>query len=125
MSAPRGALPDKLLMTRFFAAASFAVQCLALGSNAVAEAVFEDCRLATPGTTLRADARCAVLAVAENPQHPDGRQIELKIAVIPARSQPAEADAVVFIAGGPGQSAAETWLVVVKRIPITTRLTAA
>jgi pimeloyl-ACP methyl ester carboxylesterase len=71
--------------------------------------VFEDCRLATPGTALRAHARCARYPVAENPAEPDGKQIQLKLAVIPAQGKPVQPDAVVFLAGGPGQSATESW----------------
>ncbi len=71
--------------------------------------VFEDCRLATPGTALRANARCARYPVAENPAKPDGKQIQLKVAVIPARGKPVQPDAVAFLAGGPGQSATESW----------------
>ncbi len=78
-------------------------------SDALAEVVFEDCRLAAPGTTLRSNARCATYAVAENPDEPAGRQIDLKVAVIPARGKPVQSDAVLFLAGGPGQSATESW----------------
>lgn len=57
-----------------------------------------------PGTQLSTDARCGELTVAENPDQPDGRQITLRFAVKPAR-QTALQDPVVFLAGGPGQSA--------------------
>src|SRR5690606_11994031 len=53
-------------------------------------------------------AHCATLAVAENPDAPDGRQIELAIALVLADGM-AEADPVFMIAGGPGQSALESY----------------
>lgn len=101
-------LPDTYLpMSRFHVAT--APLLLFLAGGAMAEIAFEDCRLAVPGTVLRSHARCAVYPVAENPDQPAGRQIELRVAVIPARSKPAQPDAVVFLAGGPGQSATESW----------------
>src|SRR5699024_9183291 len=42
---------------------------------------------------------------AEDPNRPEGHQIELAFAVKPARADSALADPVVFLAGGPGQSA--------------------
>ncbi|MER6446508.1 transporter [Streptomyces venezuelae] len=50
-----------------------------------------------------AGARCGVLEVPENRSRPDGRTIELAVAVIPAAepAKPAQ-DPVVFMAGGPG-----------------------
>lgn len=53
----------------------------------------------------RADAECARLALPENPAEPDGRRIELHIAVLRARTAEPAPDPVFFIAGGPGQSA--------------------
>ena len=49
-------------------------------------------------------AQCGRLSVAEDPQRPDGRQISLRIAVIPAARQPA-AGALFYLAGGPGGAA--------------------
>lgn len=81
----------------------------AFAGQARATVSFEDCRLATPGTALRSNARCAVYPMAENPDLPEGQQIQLKVAVVPARGKPAQPDAVAFLAGGPGQSATQTW----------------
>src|SRR5699024_7232345 len=52
-----------------------------------------------------ASALCGSLTVPENPDRPEGRQIELAYAVKPARASSARPDPVVFLAGGPGQSA--------------------
>lgn len=66
------------------------------------------CEISIAGGRLTAEARCGTLEVAENPDAPDGRRIELAYAVSPARSGRALPDPVVYLAGGPGQSARET-----------------
>src|SRR5262249_6376917 len=45
----------------------------------------------------------------ENWDKPDGRKIDLKLAIVRSDAQVAERDLVVFIAGGPGQAATETY----------------
>jgi pimeloyl-ACP methyl ester carboxylesterase len=49
-------------------------------------------------------AQCGRLAVPEDPRRPGGRNISLRIAVIPATRQPA-AGALFYLAGGPGGAA--------------------
>jgi len=71
---------------------------------------FSNCTLALPGTNLTANARCGSFDVAENPAEPDGRKITLNIAVAPATGKTTEPDPVFFFAGGPGQAASETWV---------------
>lgn len=71
---------------------------------------FSNCMLALPGTNLTATARCGSLEVAENPAEPAGRRIKLNIAVAPATGKNTEPDPVFFFAGGPGQAASETWV---------------
>lgn len=68
---------------------------------------FEPCAL-DAAANLSVEAQCARLAVPENPADPAGRQIGLAIAMVPA-SGLAEADPVYMIAGGPGQSALESY----------------
>lgn len=48
---------------------------------------------------------CGHLDVAENPDDPTGRQISLRLAVVPAKSPQPEPDPVFVLAGGPGQGA--------------------
>lgn len=72
---------------------------------------FSNCMLALPGTTLTANARCGSLEVAENPAEPEGRRISLNIAIAPATGKTTEPDPVFFFAGGPGQAASETWVI--------------
>jgi pimeloyl-ACP methyl ester carboxylesterase len=68
----------------------------------------EDCSLSTPqGRQVK--ARCGTLAVPEDRQNPDGRQINLNIAVVPAINRSPEPDPLFLLAGGPGQSAIESF----------------
>jgi len=69
----------------------------------------ETCELVVPGTPLSSVGQCGWLEVAENPAEPDGRQIRVRVARIPARDRVVEPDPLVFFAGGPGQAATETW----------------
>ncbi|MEJ8568149.1 alpha/beta hydrolase [Elongatibacter sediminis] len=70
------------------------------------------CELFLPGTPLTAAAECGWYSVAENPAEPEGRQIRLHVARVPARGRSAKPDPLVFLAGGPGQAATEAWLIV-------------
>ena len=62
-----------------------------------------DCR--EPG--IVGVVRCGTWTVPEDPAKPDGRTIDLKVVVWPAREAPAAPDPVYFLAGGPGQGATE------------------
>jgi pimeloyl-ACP methyl ester carboxylesterase len=53
------------------------------------------------------DAYCGTLTVSENRQSKQGRTIDLRIVVLPALSRDAKPDPVFFLAGGPGQGAAQ------------------
>ncbi len=68
----------------------------------------EDCSL-TSATGRQVDAQCGTLTVPEDRANPDGRQIDLHIAVIPAITRSPEPDPVFLLAGGPGQSAIEAF----------------
>ena len=72
---------------------------------------FRNCMLSLPGTNLTANARCGSFEVAENPAEPDGRKISLKIGIAPATGKTTEPDPVFIFAGGPGQAASETWVI--------------
>ncbi len=71
---------------------------------------FSNCTLAMPGTSLTATARCGFLEVPENPDDPEGRTISIHVAVGEATGTDTAADPVFFFAGGPGQAASETWV---------------
>src|SRR5688572_33088968 len=68
---------------------------------------FKPCSLSAPGSES-VEAQCASFSVPEDHDAPDGRHIDLAIALVPASGQ-AEPDPVVMIAGGPGQSALESY----------------
>jgi pimeloyl-ACP methyl ester carboxylesterase len=68
---------------------------------------FQPCGLSAPmGQPV--EARCATVPVPEDHGAPGGRRIDLAVAWVPATGT-AEADPVFMIAGGPGQSALESY----------------
>ena len=72
---------------------------------------FVKCELPVVGTrpSNPINAECATILVPENWAAPDGRKLELAIALVPSRSPKAAADPVFMLAGGPGQGARESW----------------
>lgn len=50
-------------------------------------------------------ARCGTLTVPENRAKPNGRQIKLGVAIVPALAAKPKADPIVWLAGGPGDDA--------------------
>ncbi len=77
---------------------------LLLAAPAPADAAslpLEPCRL----RGVETEALCGVLKRPLNPAEPQGRQIELHLAVLPALARNKKPDPVFMLAGGPGQSA--------------------
>lgn len=72
----------------------------------------ETCELLVPGTPLSTVGQCGWLEVAENPDEPEGRTINIHVARIPGRGRVVEPDPLVFFAGGPGQAATESWPII-------------
>lgn len=71
---------------------------------------FSPCALSAPAGGDSLPAQCARFEVVENPAAPQGRRIALAVAWLPAReASDVAADPVVFLAGGPGQSARESY----------------
>ena len=60
---------------------------------------------ATSYASLVASARCMTFTRPENPAEPEGRQLDLKVMVLPAIRPVPESDPVVILVGGPGQAA--------------------
>ena len=80
------------------------------GRQKLGSLVFEPCTLANPQINKSIAAQCTTLQVAENPDAPDGRKIDLKIAWVQTETPAAtEPDPVFMLAGGPGQSAIQTF----------------
>lgn len=69
---------------------------------------FEPCTLAPSFSTSSIEAQCGTLQVPEDPARPHGRRIELAIAWVPTANDDA-ADPVFMLAGGPGQSARDSY----------------
>lgn len=70
---------------------------------------FKDCDVAPPGSGVTTRVECATLEVPEDWSKPDGRKITLKIGVAASRAAEPQPDPMIFFAGGPGQSATESW----------------
>ncbi|MDE1884970.1 MAG: alpha/beta fold hydrolase [Xanthomonadaceae bacterium] len=75
---------------------------------------FKACELAQKHSGATTSAFCAAVSVPERRvgnRHadPNGRNIDLRLALIKSDAVTADRDIVVFLAGGPGQSAIDTW----------------
>jgi pimeloyl-ACP methyl ester carboxylesterase len=72
--------------------------------------VFEPCALSAPMSRTSLQAQCGSLEVPENPAQPQGRTIRLALAWLPPENEgDAEPDPVFMLAGGPGQSALQSY----------------
>ncbi|MGB4859933.1 MAG: alpha/beta hydrolase [Dokdonella sp.] len=85
---------------------------VAIAANAkdftIGTLAFTSCDLKQPRSSATTAAFCAPFAVPEDRSKPDGRKIDMRLALI--ESDNAVADGFVFfIAGGPGQSAVDNW----------------
>jgi pimeloyl-ACP methyl ester carboxylesterase len=99
-------------LTHFFAilSASVLLCSLTLPQQAFAqqaELQFSRCTIGD-GTTLL-PAQCTELDVPLDPSKPDGESLTLHIAKVPARTNKPKSDPFTLIAGGPGQSALESF----------------
>jgi len=74
---------------------------LAVAAAAAAATPAGPCRL----KGIDREVRCGTVAVAEDPERPDGRRIEVHYAVVPALARVRPLEPVFVLAGGPGQSA--------------------
>ncbi len=72
---------------------------------------WHDCHIRSPGYPVSVAADCGQLEVPENRDQPtaSARTIRLNIARIKSRSANPQKDPVLFLAGGPGQAAVETF----------------
>lgn len=93
------------------AVAALACACAgpASANRTIGELDFSDCDLKNPALADVLGAQCASLSVPENPLAPEGRKITLRIGLVAAKSASPEPDPVFFLAGGPGQSALESF----------------
>jgi pimeloyl-ACP methyl ester carboxylesterase len=70
---------------------------------------FEPCELAQRNTAATTAAFCAPFQVPENWDRPDGRRIDLHLALIRSEAPVPARDLAVLLAGGPGQAATESY----------------
>lgn len=87
---------------------SFAVAVVlaaANGTPAGAQSIeLSACRINAGPAYPSIKARCGTLVRPENPARPDGKQLDLHVAVVPALSLEPASDPLLPIAGGPGQA---------------------
>ncbi len=70
---------------------------------------FKACELPQKHSGATTSAFCAPFSVPENRAAPTGRKLALRLALIKSDAVAADRDMVVFLAGGPGQAAIDTW----------------
>lgn len=70
---------------------------------------FEACQLPQKRSGATTSAFCAPFSVPENRANPKSRTLKLRLALIKSDAVSADSDIVVYLAGGPGQSAVNTW----------------
>ena len=80
----------------------------ALAGRTLGMLAFKPCTLTSQFGGQSVAAQCTTLSVPENYAASNGRRISLAIAWVPAKGE-AEADPVFMLAGGPGQSALESY----------------
>src|SRR5437762_502467 len=98
--------PHPLLL--FLLALLLALPMSARAERSLGQLHFQPCTLSSDFGGQSLDAQCTHLSVPENRALANGRKISLAIAWIPATGD-AVADPLFLIAGGPGQSALESF----------------
>lgn len=99
-------LPYRLLVLLLAGGTGLA---LAGPAPAASDIDFAPCELKAPDAFTGPEGECATVTVPVNHAEPDGASIQLRLARIPARAATPLPDPIVFLAGGPGQSAVESW----------------
>jgi pimeloyl-ACP methyl ester carboxylesterase len=79
------------------------------GGFTLGSLAFTSCELAQPHSGTTTAAWCAPFQVPEDWDAPEGRHIDLKLALVRSDAQVAERDLVVLLAGGPGEAATESY----------------
>ncbi len=98
----------RVLIT-FAAAGGLALSAPADAQRRLGSLEFEPCTLTAPLSVLNVAAQCTRFEVPENPAEPNGRRIELAVAWVPTENSAGADDPLFMIAGGPGQSALESY----------------
>ncbi|MDE2235918.1 MAG: alpha/beta fold hydrolase [Gammaproteobacteria bacterium] len=71
---------------------------------------FTPCHIGAPHSAQHLQAWCTQVRVPEDRARPQGKKIQLHVAVLRARSGSPAPDPIFFIAGGPGQAATQAFL---------------
>jgi pimeloyl-ACP methyl ester carboxylesterase len=112
---PRAAAASVVVILGFIAWITAAAATQAPAGPAAAPAPtlqLSPCELEHPLHLSVVAAECGVLLVPENPQQPNGRQIELHVARVAAISRRKQPDPLFVLAGGPGASASAFYAMV-------------
>src|SRR3982751_6451733 len=97
-------------MMRLCALAGFlGIAALAVADTPPQQPALKPCRLEHPARMLALTADCVSVSVAENPDEPGGRTIELFVARVPAISLNKKPDPLFLVAGGPGTAAGDLY----------------
>jgi pimeloyl-ACP methyl ester carboxylesterase len=70
---------------------------------------FTECQLGAADSGATTAALCTPFQVPEDWSKPDGRKIDLKVAIIPSDAATVRPDLLMYLAGGPGESTTGTW----------------
>jgi len=81
-----------------------------MGLVEAGEADFQECGLTHPRLSTVVNARCHDFQVPLDYSQPEEKKIQLHVAVIPASGKAPQPDPLFFFAGGPGQSAVDSAL---------------
>jgi len=109
MSVSKSISLRKLIPYLLFQSILLVTACATTPDTATSSLALTDCTLSSSGMPLEVSAKCGMLEVLENPSNPQGRKINLNVAVVPAISRSAEAEPLFVLAGGPGQSIVEVF----------------
>jgi pimeloyl-ACP methyl ester carboxylesterase len=90
---------------RYLLPAALAVSAHASPSAPASALPLTPCRLEHPTHLIAVDAECGTLSVPENPAQPQGREVRLQVARVPAINRRKRADPLFLLAGGPGMAA--------------------
>jgi len=96
-------------LSALFVCAALLAACAAPAAPAEQPAARESCRLSAPGAEAGVAAECLTVTVPEDYGEPGGRQIGLRVAIVPAIGRGAAGDPLFLLAGGPGQAATATF----------------
>lgn len=100
----------KILIRSGLALPAWAVSALFALSATAGAFELAPCRIDAGSAFDTAKAECGTFEIAENPDDPDGTRIGLHVAVIPSLNVEPLNDPLVLLAGGPGQSAIDSYL---------------